>query len=65
MLSTNEQAYRQAKLRDIEERVRRHGPHVAQAHPNRAKQFMPFAALKGFHQLLEEKEAEIERRSQR
>ncbi len=63
MLSNSERAYRETKLRDIEERIRQHGPHVAQAHPSRAKQFMPFAALKGYHQLLTEKEAAAARRS--
>lgn len=62
MLSNSERTYRETKLRDIEERIRQHGPHVAQAHPSRAKQFMPFAALKGYHQLLAEKEAEITRK---
>ena len=57
-LSSSERAYREAMLRDIEHRIRQDGPHSAQPHPSRAKQFMPFAALKGYRQLLVEKEAE-------
>lgn len=57
-LSASERAYREAKLRDIERRIRQDGPHVARPHPNRAKQFMPFAALKGYRRLLAEKETE-------
>lgn len=43
-----EQAYRRSVLRDIERRVARHGTHQAQPHADRARQFMPFAALKGY-----------------
>lgn len=63
-LSSSERAYREAMLRDIEHRIRQDGPHVARPHPNRAKQFMPFAALKGYRQLLAEKET-AQRRSAR
>lgn len=36
-------------------------PHVAKPGPKRARQFMPFAALKGFYELVSEKEAEAAR----
>ncbi len=45
-----------ALLRDIEERVRQDGTHVARGHDDRARQFMPFAALKGYHDLVRERE---------
>lgn len=45
-----------ALLRDIEERVRQDGAHAAQSHDDRARQFMPFAALKGYHDLVHERE---------
>ncbi len=51
-----EQAYRAATLRDIAARVRTEGPHVARAHADRARQFMPFAALKGYHEMAREQE---------
>lgn len=54
--SAQERAYRESVLRDIERRVKRDGPHVARSHPDRARQFMPFAALKGYHELAKSKE---------
>jgi len=59
-LSHQERAYREALLRDIERRVAQSGPHVARAHPDRARQFMPFAALKGYHELAKSKEHDLE-----
>ncbi|MBQ3106857.1 MAG: hypothetical protein IJC51_05270 [Eggerthellaceae bacterium] len=50
-LSAQERAYRAAKLREINERVLRDGPHQARPHADRARQFMPFSALKGYHEL--------------
>lgn len=47
---------RVALLRDIGKRVRQDGAHVAQSHDDRARQFMPFAALKGYHDLVRERE---------
>lgn len=61
-LSADERRYRESKLREIEERVRREGPHVARAHANRARQFMPFAALKGYHEMAYAREATPEPR---
>ena len=55
-LSAQEIAYRESVLRDVRERVRRDGPREAVAHPGRAAQFMPFAALKGYHELARSKE---------
>lgn len=46
-----EQAYRRSILRDIEQRVALHGEHRAQPHADRARQFMPFAALKGYEDM--------------
>ncbi len=60
-LSHQERAYREALLRDIERRVAQSGPHEARAHPDRARQFMPFAALKGYHELAKSKELDFER----
>ena len=37
-------------------------PHVARAHPDRARQFMPFAALKGYYDLVRDCERIIEPR---
>ena len=37
-------------------------PHVARAHPDRARQFMPFAALKGYYDLVRTCERVIEPR---
>ena len=59
-LSHQERAYREALLRDIERRVAQNGPHVTRAHPDRARQFMPFAALKGYHELAKSKEHDLE-----
>lgn len=47
---------RETILRDIERRIAADGPHIARAHPIRARQFMPFAALKGHHELARSKE---------
>lgn len=43
-------------LRSIETRVQQDGVHSARPHPDRARQFMPFAALKGYHELARERE---------
>ncbi len=50
-LSTSEQERRAAILNAVSARVQQDGGHVAKPHPNRARQFMPFAALKGYHEL--------------
>lgn len=51
-----ERAYRQSVLRDIERRVALRGEHRAQPHADRARQFMPFAALKGYTDMAHERE---------
>lgn len=53
---------RRAVLRDIAERVRRDGEHKARHYPERARQFMPFSALKGFEELVRERERKTEPR---
>ncbi len=50
-LPADEKAYREAKLHEIEHALERDGVHRARAHASRARQFMPFAALKGYHEL--------------
>lgn len=49
---------RRCILRDIAMRVRENGVHFAVNSPKRATQFMPFAALTGFEELMAEKEAD-------
>ena len=61
-LSKFEIERRAAILRDIEKRVEIDGPRVSCAHPSRAKQFMPFAALKGYEEMVAECEREAELR---
>jgi predicted Fe-S protein YdhL (DUF1289 family) len=50
--------HRAAVLAALAEREEREGAHVARAHPDRARQFMPFAALKGYRELIEQRERE-------
>ncbi len=53
-----EAARRQAILADIERRMEKDGAHTAVASPHRARQFMPFAALDGFTELIKKTEGE-------
>ena len=46
---------RRCILRDIAMRIRENGIHFAANSPKRATQFMPFAALTGFEELMAEK----------
>lgn len=55
-VSAPELEYRARILRDIAVRRDKDGPHAARAHADRARQFMPFAALKGYHELAHEQE---------
>ncbi len=55
-LSAQDREYRRIKLVEIERRLHQDGPHEAIPHPDRARQFMPFAALKGYHELAHSKE---------
>ncbi len=56
-IDPQERAYREAVLRDIKGHVAQCGQHVARPHADRARQFMPFAALKGYHELAHSQEA--------
>ena len=49
---------RRCILRDITMRIKENGIHFAANSPKRATQFMPFAALTGFEELMAEKEAD-------
>ncbi len=51
-VSFEEAARRRAILSDIRANVEEHGPHQAMPDPRRATQFMPFAALTGFDEIL-------------
>ena len=53
----SERERRRLVLEDIEARLRENGPRQAQPSPDRASQFMPFAALKGYNELI----AQVER----
>lgn len=56
-LSKEEKEHRQVVLWAIGEKVRNNGAHEACAHPERARQFMPFAALKGYEELIQQEDA--------
>lgn len=49
---------RRCILRDITMRIKENGAHFAANNPKRATQFMSFAALTGFEELMAEKEAD-------
>jgi hypothetical protein len=57
--SALERERRASILRDIDRRVAEDGPHVAEARPDRARQFMPFAALRGYGQQVEQVERDL------
>ena len=57
-IAFDEAERRRCILRDIAMRVRGNGVHFAANSPKRAAQFMPFAALTGFEELMAEKEAD-------
>ena len=56
--TAQERHHRQAVLRDIATRLEADGPHEALPGPGRARQFAPFAALKGYRELIAEVEEE-------
>ena len=58
-LSFEEVEYRRIKLNEINKRIAQQGPHIARPHADRARQFMPFAALKGYNELTHSKEHEF------
>ncbi len=53
-IRTAESERKVAELLDIKARVERYGAHKAREHEDRARQFMPFAALKGYDGLIEQ-----------
>ena len=55
-LSKEEREYRKAILEAIERKVSSEGFHRAVSHPERARQFMPFAALKGYEEMVSQQE---------
>lgn len=56
-LSQAEKEYRLSVLGAIEKKVAQAGARTARAHAERAQQFMPFAALKGYEELVQAEEA--------
>lgn len=57
-VALDEAERRRRILQDIAAQVRQHDVHFAANSPKRATQFMPFAALTGFEELMAEKEAD-------
>lgn len=57
-IAFDEAERRRCILCDIAMRVRENGVHFAANSPKRATQFMPFAALTGFEELMAKKEAD-------
>lgn len=55
-LDKHERERRENILRDIAARIKHDGDRVARPHAERARQFMPFAALKGYHELAHDRE---------
>ena len=51
-----EREYRANILLAIERKVETYGTHQAQPHDSRARQFMPFAALKGYADMVQQEE---------
>lgn len=56
-ISDDEREYRAQVLDDIAKRVAAEGVHYAMPGDDRGRQFMPFAALKGFDEIIAEGEA--------
>ena len=57
-IAFDEAERRRCILCDIAMRIKENGVHFAANNPKRATQFMPFAALTGFEELMAEKEAD-------
>lgn len=53
-----EKEYRTITLAAIERTLQEKGPHTARAYDGRARQFMPFAALKGYSDMVQKEESE-------
>lgn len=58
-LSPYEQERRKFILAEIRQRIQECGPHRARIDPQRGRLFMPFAALKGYNELVENEESRI------
>ena len=56
-ISDDEREYRAQVLGDIAKRVAAEGVHYAMSGDDRGRQFMPFAALKGFDEVIAEGES--------
>lgn len=56
-ISDDEREYRAQVLDDIAKRVAAEGAHYAMPGDDRGRQFMPFAALKGFDEVIAEGES--------
>lgn len=54
--NNDELEHQVAVLQAIEARIAADGVHVARPHDDRARQFMPFAALKGYEELVAQRE---------
>lgn len=54
--SPQEKEYRANILAAIERNVEKHSSYTAQPHDNRARQFMPFAAIKGYTDMVQQEE---------
>jgi len=53
-----EKEYRAIILTTIERTLQKKGSHTARTYDSRARQFMPFAALKGYSDMIQEEENE-------
>lgn len=60
-LPEGELDHRRQVLWDISLRIMKDGPHVARPSDDRGRQFMPFAALRGYGEMLREVEEEAAR----
>ena len=58
-LDAFERERRAVILRDIEQRLSENGPRRPAIDPNRGRLFMPFAALEGYDQMIDQAEEEI------
>lgn len=56
MKDSQEREYRANVLLAIEQKAETYGTHQAQPHDSRARQFMPFAALKGYADMVQQEE---------
>ena len=58
-ISADERAYRKRVLSDIARRVAEEGVHTAVPGDNRGRQFMPFAALKGYDDIVRDSQEPV------